>query len=157
VLQAMTYIYPWKKTAILFGSLLVLLWGWTRCGKAPSPLPPTSYGSIRVTAMDTTVIDSITVFLDDVSIGKQPNPCLISYIVEGRHKVFASHQTGSATPQTVEVKRDWISDVLFQILSVGPYPGSSAPSFEVIDIQGNGFSLDAQKGKVVFLLFFEHT
>jgi len=130
---------------------------WLSCGKSPSlfPLPLTGY--IKITAADLTKADSFFVNLDDVELGEQPNPYLISDIYIGFHKLFIYTAATAGSTKTVEVLQDDTTFVSFWLQSEGPYVGNTAPNFAVVDIQGNPITLEGLQGKVVLLIFFEYT
>ena len=117
----------------------------------------TPLGSLRVVALDTLSIDSIRIDLDDVRLGQFRNPHLLRNIVAGIHKIMVSSTLGATTSRTVEVVRDCQTDLLVQLLAIGPYVGSAAPMFTARTIAGDTMSIEKLRGKAVFLAFFEHT
>lgn len=127
------------------------------CGDPPSAAPDMPLGSLRVVALDTLSIDSIRIDLDDVRLGQFRNPHLLRDIVAGIHKVMISSTLGATTSRTVEVFRDRQTDLLVQLLAIGPYVGSAAPLFTVRAVTGDTMSIEKLRGKAVFLAFFEHT
>ncbi len=127
------------------------------CGDPPSSAPDTPLGSLRVVALDTVSIDSIRIDLDDVRLGQFRNPHLLRNIVAGIHKIMVSSTLGATTSRTVEVVRDRQTDLLVQLLTIGPYVGSAAPVFTARTIAGDTMSIEKLRGKAVFLAFFEHT
>ncbi len=128
-----------------------------RCGKIPSPLPLPFTGSIRVTAMDTSSVDSIQIDLNDQQLGLFKNPALLTDVTVGFHKLFVKNETSAGTTKTVEVLQDQTTPAWFWLVSEGPYVGNQAPEFDAQDIQGNSLSLEGLKGKVILLAFFEYT
>ncbi len=127
------------------------------CGKPPASMPDPYTGALNVTVMDTASVDSVFVKLDDDAPGKHENPTLIENIMIGIHKVFVFNEASAGTTKTVEIFRDRTSDILFWLATTGPYVGNLAPDFSTQDIKGNPVSLSGLKGKVVLLVFFEHT
>jgi hypothetical protein len=127
------------------------------CGKSPSPLPQVQTGALRVVAMDTMAVNTIHVNLDDVDLGQQENPARLDQIVIGTHKLFVYTPASAGTTKTVEVKKNSLTTVWFWLATTGPYVGNIAPLFTVQDVTGAELSLEEQKGKVVLLIFFEHT
>ena len=130
---------------------------WTRCGNGPSPLPQVQTGSLRVIAMDTLAVSAISVNLDDVDLGERTNPASIEQVVAGTHKLFVYTPASAGTTKTVEVRNNRLTTVWFWLTTTGPYAGNSAPLFTVQDVNGTSLSLVEQRGRVVLLLFFEHT
>lgn len=130
---------------------------WLSCANLPSPFPLPFTGHIKITAADLTKADSFFVNLDDVELGEQANPCLLTDVVIGLHKLFIYTAATAGSTKTVEVLQDDTTFVSFQMQSEGPYVGNTAPNFAVTDIQGNPISLEALQGKVVLLIFFEYT
>jgi hypothetical protein len=137
-------------------SLAVVLLFCFQCGKAPGPLPDARIGSVRITASGVSVIDSVRVVLDDRDMGKYANPVTVSDVTAGIHKLSLVIGGAATPPQPVEVRRGETTPVIF-VFSTGPYPGNPAPLFTVKDVKGDSISLSKQKGKVVLLVFFEHT
>jgi hypothetical protein len=142
-----------RKTVLSFFVFSIIA---VRCGKAPGPLPDIQIGSLRITATGASRIDSIRVVLDDKDVGRYPNPANLSQIAAGFHKLFLFIGVAATSPQSVEVRRGEITPVAF-LFDAGPYPGNAAPLFAVRDVKGDSISLTKQKGKVVLLIFFEHT
>ena len=142
-------------------SMVLILFGLTlfvnRCGKSPSLIPLPYMGSIRITAMDTSSVDSIQVELDDENLGLFENPALLTDVTVGFHKLFIQNETSAGTTKTVEVFRDLTTAAWFWLVTEGPYVGNQAPAFDVQDIQGQSLSLEGLKGKVILLAFFEYT
>jgi hypothetical protein len=132
---------------------------WQYCGKTPSSLPLPLTGSIRITAIatDQSPIDSIEVNLDDEDYGTLDNPCVLTDIVIGFHGLRIQHGAIAGTTKIVEVLRDQTTHTDFLLTPEGPHQGQIAPPFTSQDINGNTISLENLKGKVVLLLFFEHT
>ena len=152
-----------KKSGISFLFILALLGVlfWQYCGKTPSSLPLPYTGSIYITAMDTAVVASVQIDLDDEYLGEMDNPCLVEDVVIGSHRlrVFTEASAGT-TIANLEVRQDETSRVFFTMdigPEVGPYVGNTAPQFTTQDVNGNKISLEDQKGKVVLLSFFEYT
>jgi hypothetical protein len=108
--------------------------------------------------MDTLAVDSIHVNLNDQDQGKWENPCLISNVVVGYHKLFVYTETASGTTKTdIEVREYATTPVWFWLATIGPYVGNTAPLFTAQDIRGDILVLEEEQGKVVLLAFFEHT
>jgi hypothetical protein len=126
------------------------------CGKAPSPLPPVETGSIRISVQEAAPGDSILPVLDDRDMGKHPNPFLLAQVAVGLHKLSVFMGDIATPPQFVEVRRGETTPVTFNI-ATGPYVGHKAPLFAVQDVKGDSITLSKERGKVVLLIFFEHT
>ncbi|HEX9933672.1 MAG TPA: hypothetical protein VGB38_00640 [bacterium] len=137
-------------------SILVALLICVHCGKAPGPLPAVQIGSIRITATGSSVIDSIRIFLDDRDMGRHKNPATLTSVAAGIHRLFLYIGSTATAPVQVEVKRGETAPVTV-VFNPGPYPGNPALLFAVKDTKGDSISLSEQRGKVVLLLFFEHT
>jgi hypothetical protein len=135
--------------------LFVVLW--LKCGKAPGPFPSVQIGSIRISATGTSPGESIRIRLDDVDLGEFSNPFTLNDVAVGLHKLCLVIRGVTTPPQMVTVKRGETAVVTFQYASSGPYVGGKAPSFAVKPIKGDSLVLSKQKGKVVLLVFFEHT
>jgi hypothetical protein len=126
------------------------------CGKTPMSLPSPETGVIQIVVEGASAGDSIRVVLDDQSVGKFKGQILLSEVVIGSHKLYVFIGAMATPPQTVEVRSGETTPVTFKITS-GPYVGNKAPLFAVKDVKGDSISLSKQKGKVVLLVFFEHT
>ncbi len=141
------------------GLLLALLCQY--CGKTPYTLPLPYTGSIHITALDTTLVDSLQIDLDLNDLGKMENPCLLEDVVIGLHRLHVFTEASPGTTLTnLEVREDEVTRVLFTMdtgPSVGPYVGNQAPQFTTQDIQDNPISLQDHQGKVILLAFFEYT
>ncbi len=140
----------------LFLVICLALMGW-ECGDPPTSAPPPVTGDLRATALDTTVIDSIQVEIDDLPFGMHRNPCTITGIVIGVHRLFVTDRGASSSATMVEVFRGRRSDVMLTLLSQGPYPGQAAPNFAARTITNDSISLQQLRDKIVLLVFFEHT
>ena len=127
------------------------------CGSPPPAMPEVSYGSLRIIAMDTASIRSIYFDLDDVKYGKHPNPYVLDQVVAGTHKLLVYNETKSGSVTGAEVFRDRRTEIRVNLLAEGPYVGGVAPNFSATSIDDQTLSLEAMKGKVVLLAFFEHT
>jgi len=138
---------------LIFGGLLII----SQCGKQPAPFPPEQTGHLRVTVMDTTLIDSVAIKLDDTELGLQPNPALLTDIVAGLHQLFVYNTTAAGTTKVVEVRANRTAESWFWLSSVSPHVGFQAPDFSVEDLGGNSISLQDLRGKVIILAFFEFT
>jgi hypothetical protein len=146
------------KTSFTYGLLLsVSLVLMQHCGSPPPGMPDVSYGSLRIMAMDTASIRSIYFDLDDVKYGKHPNPFVLDQVVAGTHKLLVYDERNSGSVTAVEVFRDRRTEIKVNLLAEGPYVGGVAPNFTVKSIDDQTLSLEAMKGKVVLLAFFEHT
>jgi len=140
-------------SAIATASLLLM----QQCASPPPGMPEVAYGSLRITAMDTASIRSIFVDLDDVKYGRHPNPCVLVNLIVGVHKLLVYDDSNAVLSGTVEVLRDRRTEITVSLMAEGPYVGRIAPRFSVANIDDQSLSLDAMKGKVVLLAFFEHT
>ncbi len=105
--------------------------------------------------MDTTRVDSVSVELDDVALGRQDNPTLLPSIVIGLHSLFVYDGADACTVKTVDVLEGRTSEAWFWLTSIGPYPGQTAPPFSEQDVNGNAFSLEGLRNRAVLLAFFE--
>jgi len=137
--------------AVLAGGLLLF----HLCGKRPPSFPQMVVGSLRIAAMDTTTIDSISVELDDALLGVFTNPNTIEAIA-GFHKLFVFTDVSAGTTRTVEVRKDETTRAVFWLASEGPYIGNIAPLFTVQDVNGQTHAIESLRGHVVLLAFFEH-
>ena len=152
-----------KKSGLSFLFILTLLGVlfWQYCGKTPSSLPLPYTGSIYITAMDTAVVDSVQIDLDDEYLGEMENPCLVEDVVIGLHRLHVYNEASAGTTITnLEVLQDETTRMFFTMdigPEVGPYVGNTAPQFTTQNVEGNKISLEDQKGKVVLLVFFEYT
>lgn len=146
-----------QNNAILISLICAIIGG---CGLPPSAPLPVQTGSIRIVAQDMSRIDSITIFIDSVSIGKKKNPCTINDIVPGRHIVTVETEIGTDTSaftmDSVYVYPNSRSDYAFVIGTPNPYPGGIAPKFTAIDVYDNPISLADYKEKIVVLIFFKN-
>jgi len=140
------------KTLISIALLFIL----TQCGKLPLPLPPAEMGVVRITVEGAAPGDSIRVVLDDQNGGTFKSPVILTQVVAGIHKLSVFIGNAATPPQTVEIRRGETTPVTFKF-TAGPYVGNQAPLFAVKTIKGDSISLSKQKGKVVLLIFFEHT
>jgi len=127
------------------------------CGDPPTGLPEPFTGSLTVTAMDTLVFDSIFVALDDIPQGKLPNPCTLHGVVAGMHKLTVTDSSGARSDTMVTVRRNEVAALLMRLTKIGPFLGNEAPDFTVRTIDDSLFDMHKQRGKVVLLVFFEHT
>ena len=98
---------------ILFAGLII----WQSCGKGPSPFPLPLTGSIEITAPNLTRTDSFFVNLDDVNYGEMGNPCLLSDIVIGTHKLFIQTVATAGSTKLVDVYEDQMTTVSFWLQS----------------------------------------
>lgn len=142
-----------KKTIPFFVLLLFMA---IRCGKTPLPLPPDQTGAIRITVEGAAPGDSIRVILDDQVAGTYSGFTLLNQVIVGFHKLSVFIGNAATPPQFVEVRRGETTPVTFKFFA-GPYVGNKALLFSVKDVKGDSISLSKQKGKVVLLIFFEHT
>lgn len=137
---------------VLSGSFVIF-----QCGDPPTAAPDQYMGSLRVAALDTLTIDSISIDLDDMRIGRFRNPTLLNDVVAGIHKVLVSSTPAVTASRTVEILRGRRTDLFIQLQSSGPYVGGTAPLFTARAINGDTIAIAKLKGKAVFLAFFEHT
>ena len=140
--------------AALAGVILLSVGG---CGDPPLPTPPPQTGALQVIAMDTLVIDSIDVGLDDVPLGRRHNPATLDGIVAGTHLLSVRDRLGFGQDTTVRVASGERSAVLMSIQTEGPYVGSIAPAFRALSVTGDTIDLVKLRGRVVLLVLFEHT
>lgn len=127
------------------------------CGAPPPALPEVSYGSLRIMAMDTALIRSISFDLDDVKYGKHPNPYVLNDVIIGVHKLLIYDENSAVSAGAVEVFRDRRTDITVSLTANGPYVGMFAPKFSAKTIDDQTLALEGMKGRVVLLAFFEHT
>jgi hypothetical protein len=127
------------------------------CGKSPSDAPLPGTGSIKVIAhVDTVMVDSMAVILDNVSRGLQPNGCVVSEIEAGNHQIAVSkHDLESpidfaSTPKLVTVKARETTDVALALTKL-------APNFTLKNLNNQDITLANYQGNVVLLVFFSHT
>ena len=120
-------------------------------------MPGPSTGSLRIMAMDTAYIKSISFNLDDVPHLKYVNPTILDNVVIGTHKLFVYDDNNAGISQMVEVSADRRSDITVSLIAAGPYVGRAAPKFAANTIDAQAIALEGQRGKVVLLAFFEHT
>ena len=128
-----------------------------QCGSPPPTMPGPSTGSLRIMAMDTAYIKSISFNLDDVSHIKSANPTILDNVVIGIHKLFVYDDNNAGVSQMVEVSADRRTDITVSLIAEGPYVGRAAPKFAANTIDEQSIVLEGQRGKVVLLAFFEHT
>jgi hypothetical protein len=129
----------------------------SQCGRTPGPFPPDQTGHIRVTVMDTSLIDSVFIELDDIALGQWSNPAHLENIVAGFHQLFVYNTTSAGTTKGVDVRADQTVESWFWLTSVSPHIGFQSPDFEVEDLGGDTITLEGLRGKVVILAFFEFT
>lgn len=146
-----------RKLATFGGILLSAPVFLQHCGNPPPVVPAPYTGSIRILAMDTATIRSISIVLDDVNYGIHPNPYILEGVLIGTHKLYVADETNAGTSTTVEVFQDRRSEVAMWLLAEGPYVGRTAPKFSVRSIDDQVIDLQQLKGRVVLLAFFEHT
>jgi hypothetical protein len=144
---------PYLVSALFVLAGLVL----QQCGTPPPTMPAPYTGSLRVLAMDTAYIKTISFDLDDTKYGAHPNPYLLDNVVIGSHKLHVYDDNNAGVFQMVEVSRDLRTDIAVSFVAEGPYAGSLAPKFTAKTIDDQPITLEGQRGKVVLLLFFEHT
>lgn len=123
----------------------------------PPPSTPLYTGDLRITAMHKTTLDSISVVLDYNALGRRPNPCTITGLAIGMHRLFVSSEGVPGSSAMVEIQPDRRSDVIVTLRSEAPYVDDVAPAFSARTSMGDSISLQQLKGKVVLLAFFEHT
>ncbi len=140
--------------ALLAAVILTLSCG---CGDPPVGMPPLQAGSLHVVAMDTLAVDSIDVGLDEVALGRRKNPTLLEGVVAGTHLLSVRDRSGFGQDTMVLVADNVLSLVLLRIQTEGAYVGSIAPPFRATSVTGDTIDLVKSRGKVVLLVFFEHT
>lgn len=148
------------KKPLIFFCLCVIgtgLLGWQGCGKTPGSLPLPLTGTLFVAAMDTTLIDSVALNMDNLDYGKFPNPFTLRDVVIGSHKLFIYSEAAAGTTKTFDVFQDETTRAFFWLSTTGPFVGNVAPDFSTTDTDGLPVSLEALKGKVILLALFEHT
>lgn len=126
------------------------------CGDPPSSTPLYT-GDLRITAAYKAPLDSINVVLDYTALGRRPNPCTITGLAIGTHRLFVSSEGLPGSSAMVQVLRDRRSDVVLTLRAEAPYVDDVAPDFSARTCKGDSMSLQQLKGKVVLLAFFEHT
>ena len=126
------------------------------CGDPPSSAPLYT-GDLRISATYKAPLDSISVVLDYAALGKRPNPCTITGLAIGTHRLLVSGNGLAGSQAMVQIQRDRRSDVSFTLRDNGPYVEDIAPEFSVKGTRGDSLSLQQLRGKVVLLVFFEHT
>jgi hypothetical protein len=143
----------------MFLALCGVLWAFIllQCGAPPTAMPDPFTGVLKITAMDTLIVDSVSVALDDIPQGKKHNPCTLGDVVVGIHKIFVQNPATAGASATVEIFRDRRTDLVLTLLSQGPFIGNVAPVFSVRTIDDSLMEMQKQRGKVVLLVFFEHT
>ena len=147
-----------SKIALLFLKIIrfcVLLN--SHCGKAPSELSATITGSIKVSAhLETTIVDSMMIILDDVSLGKQQNPYILTDIEAGTHKVAVAKDDPeseidfSSSPKLVTVNANDTAKVTLALIK-------TAPNFTLKNLNNEDVTLEDYRGIVVFLVFYALT
>ena len=137
---------------LLSGSLVLFC-----CGDPPPTTPEPYTGTLRVAALDTLIIDSIGIELDDVRLGQFRNPYLLRDVVIGVHRVLVSSTSAGTASRMAEVFRDRQTDLFIPLLAGGPFVGNAAPLFTARASDGDTVSIQRARGKAVFLVFFEHT
>lgn len=148
-----------KRISVPFSLLLVvaLVLLTVKCGSAPGE-PEIVRGGMRVEAyMSDFLSDSILVMFDDNSLGYYANPCEITGLLPGSHKVAGHHRGAFSVPQMVNILPDEITNVTLQLEGEIPFPGGTAPDFTGTDLFGNQISYSEHQGKVILLVFFTHT
>ena len=130
---------------------------WTDCGKSPSDTPPPLTGSMSITAqIDTMLVDSMAVILDNDSLGLHSNGCVITALEVGKHQVAvakddpASPIAFTSSPQLVAVTANETTDVNFALTKL-------APNFTLKNLKNENVTLESFRGKVVLLVFYSHT
>lgn len=152
-----TIVTPLLQRRILRGCMLLCLLGAPGCGDPPSSPPEPFTGSVRIAAMDTVQFDSIAVGLDDVVLGRMRNPCVVSGILAGTHKITLLDTSGARADTMFTIRRDMIASLMLHLTRIGPFPGNEAPNFTARDLDQRNMELASLRGKVVFLIFFEYT
>ena len=143
-----------KYIILLLLPLLVI----TYCGKAPSDPPPVQTGSLLITALiDTNLIDSMEVILDDNNLGIYPNPCILTDLVIGKHQITLSKDDPADTlvdfncnPELVEINNADTTRIELSLTKL-------APDFTLENLNHEERTLHDYQGKVVFLVFFSNT
>ena len=130
----------------------------TYCGKAPSDPPPVQTGSLLITALiDTNLIDSMEVILDDNNLGIYPNPCILTDLVIGKHQITLSKDDPADTlvdfncnPEMIEINTEDTTRIELSLTKL-------APDFTLQNLNQEDRTLHEYHGKVVFLVFFSYT
>jgi len=128
------------------------------CGKSPSDPPAVQTGSLMITALiDTQLVDSMEVILDDNDLGIHQNPCVLSEVVIGTHKVTLSKDDPADTlvdfncnPELVEINNADTTRIELSLTKL-------APDFTLENLNHEERTLHDYQGKVVFLVFFSNT
>jgi len=142
---------------ILSLSLLLLLL-LSYCGKSPSDPPAIPTGSLRIAAwIDTNLVDSMAVQLDNHDLGMFPNPCVLSDLVSGRHQVALSKKDPAdslvdfnCSPKIVKINSNDTTKIELLLTKL-------APDFTLENLNHEQRVLQDFRGKVVFLVFFSYT
>jgi hypothetical protein len=147
--------FSFTKYMLITLTLVIFL---TYCGKSPSDPPEVATGALRIAAaVDTNLVDSISVQLNNSTLGKFPNPCIIPDLVIGQHQVAVSKEDPAdslvdfnCSPRMVEIEKDDTTqiDVLLTKL---------APDFILKNLNQKDMHLQNFRGQVVFLMFFSYT
>jgi hypothetical protein len=95
--------------------------------------------------------------LDDLLQGEFANPCTLSNVVAGTHKLTVQDSAGARVDTMVVVLKDELAKSMVTLTHIGPFVGNEAPAFSAQDVDGRTFDLTAHRGKVIFLSFFEYT
>jgi hypothetical protein len=125
------------------------------CGHAPEPMPPPPTGSLRIAAQSD--LDTVLVSLDDGEKSAWSNPCTLRAVQAGLHKLSVTDSSTARADTMVEVFAQKMTSWNARILRQGPYVGNVTPQLVTQDIDGRPWDLSRQQGKVVMLVFFEHT
>jgi hypothetical protein len=136
--------------------LLILLLN--HCGKTPSDPPAIPTGSLKISALiDTTMVDSMAVELNNNFLGMFPNPCVLTDLVIGRHQVALSKEDPADTlvdfncsPKLVDINADDTTRIELLLTKL-------APDFTLENLNHEQRALQDYRGKVVFLVFFSYT
>jgi len=127
------------------------------CGKAPSDAPIPVTGSIKITArIDTMLVDSMSVIIDNVARGMHSNKCVFQNLEAGKHQVAVGKNDPespidfTSTPKFVAVNANETTDVTLALTKL-------APDFTLKNLKNEAITLGSYRGKVVLLVFFSHT
>ena len=148
------YQNPSKLSFSLLFSMLFLI----HCGKTPSDPPPVQTGLLKVTGfIDTTLVDSMGVELNNNYLGIFPNPCILMDLAIGRHQVAVSKEDPAdslvdfnCSPKLVDIENNDTTQVELLLTKL-----AADFTLENLDLQQR--RLQDYRGKVVFLVFFTYT
>ena len=142
---------------LLFSFSITMLF-FIYCGKTPSDPPPVQTGSLEVIGfIDTTLVDSMAVQLNNNYLGIFPNPCVLPDLPIGRHQIAVSKEDPAdslvdfnCSPKMVDIKKDEKTQIELLLTKL-------ALDFTLENLNHQERRLQDYRGKVVFLVFFTYT